>query len=120
MARTLKPSTVLTKARALIEDPKHWTQGALARARNGHVVEPTDPRAWRFCALGAIDHIGNPFQGVEKSAESYLYEAVKGRDAGVVSTNDGEAYGAKSRAEAHLAILAIYDRAIELAKADKR
>ena len=53
MAKSLHYQIAL-RARALIADPKHWTQFALARYRNGHEVEPESPRAYRFCAVGAI------------------------------------------------------------------
>lgn len=49
--------TVLTDARALLAEGK-WTRGAMARNADGSMVEPEDPKACRFCALGAIRHAG--------------------------------------------------------------
>ena len=45
---------LLQKARALIEDPAHWTQGALARDSAGNEVFPNSPQAVCFCAEGAL------------------------------------------------------------------
>ncbi len=45
---------VLLAARALIEDPEHWTTGTFARdSQGGDPVEPYSPKATCFCAAGA-------------------------------------------------------------------
>lgn len=43
-------SEVLRKARALIEKPEHWTQGALSRSPDGEVCLPKEPEAVCFCS----------------------------------------------------------------------
>jgi hypothetical protein len=45
---------IVEKARALIEDERHWCRGELARDLNALSVCPTDSRAVRRCALGAL------------------------------------------------------------------
>jgi hypothetical protein len=45
---------VLKKARGLISDPKHWTQGTFAKDAYGREVDPEDDQAICFCAIGAI------------------------------------------------------------------
>jgi len=45
---------IVARARQLISDRAHWTQGALAKRKNGLPVEPTDPDAYRYCAVGAL------------------------------------------------------------------
>lgn len=37
----------------LLDDPAHWTTGALAKDANGNSVAPTDPSATCWCAIGA-------------------------------------------------------------------
>lgn len=37
----------------LLDDPAHWTTGALAKDANGNSVGPTDPTATCWCAIGA-------------------------------------------------------------------
>ena len=53
MSKPLKIQ-VIEKARALIEDERHWCRGELARDVNALSVCPTDSRAERRCALGAL------------------------------------------------------------------
>ena len=45
---------IVTRARQLISDPTRWTQGELAKRRNGLPIEPSDAEAYRFCAVGAL------------------------------------------------------------------
>lgn len=37
----------------ILDDPKHWTTGALAKNDKGQSVGPTDPTATCWCAIGA-------------------------------------------------------------------
>jgi len=53
MSKSLKVQ-VIEKARALIDDERHWCRGELARDINALSVCPTDSRAERRCALGAL------------------------------------------------------------------
>lgn len=53
----MQPSTrvrILEKAREIIADPAHWTQGSYARDMGGHSVNVSDEGACSFCTLGAI------------------------------------------------------------------
>ena len=52
MERKMKPSTVLKKARKLIE--RGWTKDALARDKNGGAHDYDYPTAVSWCAIGAI------------------------------------------------------------------
>lgn len=113
--RQLKPVTLLKRARALIEDPKHWTQGAYARNKSGKPVDADSPAAERFCALGALDRVG-----AGGRAEVFLYKATRGNQHGVSWVNDGYLPGVSSRLAAHNAVLRIYDRAIEIAKQEAK
>ena len=45
---------VTERARGLVADPRSWTQYAIARTGNNRHCEPTDAKAARFCAYGAI------------------------------------------------------------------
>ena len=45
---------VLLRARALVEMRSTWTRHCLALTRNRRECDPTDPRAVRFCAYGAL------------------------------------------------------------------
>lgn len=50
-------SQILKDARALIEDPKRWTQGAFARTATLLPIGPIQPKATCWCALGAITKV---------------------------------------------------------------
>lgn len=54
---------ILECALSLIEDPKHWTRGAVARDASGHEVHPKNPRAQRWCAIGAFQACCSPVPG---------------------------------------------------------
>ena len=45
---------ILTKARALIEDPERWIKGEFAEDEQGMRVKIDSPHACRFCLVGAV------------------------------------------------------------------
>jgi hypothetical protein len=47
---------ILVKARATIEDPKHWTTGSMAKDVYGGPIGPDSVFAMRFCMIGAVHH----------------------------------------------------------------
>ena len=47
-------SDTLSRARALLDSPESWTQGALARDATGVPVEPTSQYATCWCLTGAL------------------------------------------------------------------
>jgi hypothetical protein len=53
MSKPLKLQ-IIEKARALIQDERHWCRGELARDQDGFSVDATDSNAIRRCALGAL------------------------------------------------------------------
>jgi hypothetical protein len=53
MAATIQKQ-VLIGARALIEDPAHWTRGTLARTARDHPVAWHNRGASKWCAMGAL------------------------------------------------------------------
>jgi hypothetical protein len=53
MSKPLKVQAV-ERARALIEDERHWCRNELARDTNGHSMDPTERSAVRRCGLGAL------------------------------------------------------------------
>ena len=102
---SMTTAEVLQKARDLIADESRWTHGYYAKDESGHDVEPNEPSACRWCALGAVYHV------LDLSEQETLSdpEAVRALDdaAGYYgSTVDVNDY------EGHDAVLALYDRAI--------
>lgn len=113
-----EPSSVvetLKLARAKIEDPKHWTKGALARRskRGGEEAVDSD-QATVWCALGAIKAVDGPF---EDNAIDLLCQAIVGgsvtgaklADANISSFNDHPS-------TKHLDVIRKFDEAIVLAE----
>lgn len=46
--------SILERAFSILKDPERWTQGGHARAPDGELVKPKDPRACKWCLLGAV------------------------------------------------------------------
>jgi len=93
---------ILTKARELIADEKNWTQGALARDKNYCMVSFNAEAAVCFCALGAI------FKTCSVGYETAIHELSHASE-GVGITHVNDVFG-------HMAVMKMYDRAIERAK----
>lgn len=67
-------AALLRRVRARIEDKRHWTQGAEARAKNGHGMDYLDKRAVRWCVLGACyrEALIDPFNPPDRWYEMAL------------------------------------------------
>lgn len=117
---------VLIAARALIADPKNWTQGAYARQTDqfGDYAEVLSPDAKCFCALGALARaagIDDPLS-VNEVPEYRLLQKAVGRLTGnqchfVPSVNDGYAR-LPDDLTPHQGVLKLYDLAIEEARGE--
>ena len=99
----MKTSTLLKRAWALIEDPKHWTTRTFARTARGRECSATDPLARKFCAIGALQRAAfacdaptSPARGVLRTASNYT----------TVQTNDDGG---------HEAVRKMYAKAIKAA-----
>ena len=102
---------ILTAARKRIEDPKHWTKGAFARDAEGNPTAKTrssDAVCW--CSHGAVLFI-NEAAGEVSRATGLLNDKVILRGyANVAHFNDDPH-------TTHADVLALFDAAIEDAKA---
>lgn len=95
----------LRRARAVIATPATWTQGALARDRNGAVADVHGQRAESFCAIGALCREGVRPCDVERDL---LQQALPDGADDLEQFND---------VHEHADVLALYDCAIALAEA---
>ena len=103
MSKTLKHQ-IVEKARALIEDDWHWCRGELARDVNALSVCPTDTRAVRRCALGAL--IAAAYQITNDLSQAQLRSALCGHCMAAprwVNVND---------VRGHAAVLALLDEVV--------
>jgi len=106
---------VAERARALVADPRTWTQFAIARTGNNRHCEPTDARAVRFCAYGAILRAAYDVAGSEGPALRLADQTamlIMGHDSPyaafeeLIAINDGQ------RSSARNGVLAQFDKAL--------
>ena len=119
----------LADARALIADPVNWLQDINAVDSVNGEIDPTDPEACKFCANGAVmrafnfsvnhavDDNNYRLYHLYYAATNYLNAAAitlfpqyAGDVAPAVVVNDGKQ---------HKDVLAVFDKALELARKDK-
>lgn len=113
------PREALKAAYAIIKNPKHWSQGALARdCHNEELPQVRTPKSVAFCAMGAVLFVNGPGERkairllsevASEIAKNELAEDLEGPDA-VFIVND---YGDKKKARK--LILKMFKRSIELA-----
>ena len=99
----MTPREILIGARALIAEPENWCQDVSARSSINRAVDPDDPAACRFCALGAIIRVGG-YSEARYAATTLLDD--EEMEMGVTVFNDAPG-------TTHDDILALFDRAIE-------
>lgn len=100
-------SEVLRKARALIDKPESWTQGAYARTADGKDLPPKDEQACAWCILGAVHQVADG-GGVSVDAIETLVKALPTATAHLPNFND---------THTHAEVLSLFDRAIAAAEA---
>jgi hypothetical protein len=96
---------ILERARALIEDGRHWCPGDLARDARGLSVNPTDSNAEQRCALGAILAAAYQFTGDLDRAQEIAMVAIRPVIGATSLTHVNDAEG-------HATILNLFDLAI--------
>ena len=101
----MKSSKLLTKARALIADPKHWTQNCSARNQQGVAVYSRDDEAFSYCMMAATHKVAT---GPGKIVESQLYLRKAINSSSLSAFNDAPE-------RTHAQVLAAFDKAIVLA-----
>ena len=133
-AEAITPLQLLTRGRELIE--AGWTQGVFARDAKGEPLDSYDPEASPtcYCTIGAVHRAAFEFQLEDIHAGALgegRYRALKAIQRAVV-TNHRDLYpgrmilekvwvGAWNDAEDRTKeeVLAVYDKAIEIATADR-
>ena len=94
---------ILTAGREVIADPKNWTKGWFARAKDGTQVFPDDPKATCFCSVGALSKVAD---GISARGRAISFLNQVAAPNGIVHFNDGKT---------HDEVLAMWDKAIALA-----
>lgn len=101
--------TILREARALIEDPARWTQGASARTADGRETFAACPDAVQWCAAGAVRKVSD-FPGSANHARANALLGAQARAIGHTTPAVNDALG-------HTAVLQMFDAAIAAAEA---
>ena len=105
MSKPLKVQ-VIEKARALIEDELHWWCGELARDMNAPSGCPTNSRAERRCALGAMIAAAYQITNDFSRAHDLAITAVRPLYGSATLVNVNDVRG-------HAAVLALLDEVID-------
>lgn len=117
----MKLSTILARARKRIEKPWQWIQHYYAQNMRRDIVQANDPKACRFCAVGAVlavlglSDVSDKPNSISKRAIRLLDEESPSLNlcsTGVIGYNDYLA--------THDGVIAVFDRAIKKAKENER
>jgi hypothetical protein len=114
----VKTSEILTKAKALIEDPKHWTRHCSARTDREEPVRSLSSRAASWCAVGAIerscyDMYGYGYGYMTSHVSSAIELLRQASGTNVVSFNDNPN-------TAHQDVMRVFDAAIRAAEKEEK
>jgi hypothetical protein len=96
---------ILERARALIEDERHWCRGDLARDAMGFSVSPTDSSVEQRCALGALMAAACEFATDAHRAHDLAITAMRPLVGATSLTHINDIAG-------HAAVLTLFDVAI--------
>ena len=90
---------IVTRARQLLEDRKRWTRYASARDPSGRKCAPTEDRAVRYCAYGALLRAAYQVTGCPKRAAELARttERMVAGDTRLSQVNDKSGYRAVVR-----------------------
>jgi hypothetical protein len=107
----MTPKEILIAARAKIEAPERWTQGAYAKTAKRNKADPNSPRATCWCILGAVAAVtGDNPNRPDRAISSGLAAA-----AGVDAYNECVIEWNDAPGRTHAEVLAAFDRAIAAA-----
>ena len=62
---------IIARALEIVSDEEHWTRASVARTADGRQCACFDPRAARFCAIGALNRAARELLGVAGVEPAY-------------------------------------------------
>ena len=101
---------IIARALEIVSDEEHWTRASVARTADGRQCACFDPRAARFCAIGALNRAARELLGVAGVEPAYAAEAF------VLAAN-GRHHDSLSRindTDGHEVIVAMFEVALAL------
>jgi hypothetical protein len=96
---------IIKRARALIEDERHWCRNELARDANGRSLDPTDRSAARRCGLGALIAAAYEITNDHRCAQELAIGALRLTCGSSTLVNVNDTRG-------HAAVLALFDEVL--------
>ena len=122
MPKPESPSAVdiLRIARSLIAQPDRWAQGAIALDRRGQALTSFE-RACRFCAAGAVGLAAHVLSGDEAARRGLgptVDNTAKLLDCAAYKLGEYESYIGLNEHDTHAHVVAMFDHALEIARAD--
>lgn len=112
----MTPADALRAAKALIADPANWITGFYAATSDERAIGWDCANACKFCAVGALARVENKSPKQVEQADELDAGYFLNKAAG--ETNDYHPHRVND-ARGHAAVMAMYDRAIELADASE-
>ena len=120
-----KPETpgtvhILTIARTLIVHPDRWAQGAIALDRWGRALITFDGRC-RFCAAGAVGlatHVLTVDDAARRRIGPTVDNVAELLDSAAYKLGDYESYIGLNEHDTHPRVVAMFDHALDMARAD--
>ena len=111
---------ILAIARTLIAHPGRWAQGAIALDRNGRALTTFDGGC-RFCAAGAVGLSAEALSGDDDARRRIGPAADRaGRllDSAAFKLGEFESYIGLNEHDSHANVVAMFDHALDMARAD--
>ena len=111
---------ILSLARTLITRPDRWAQGAIALDRNGRALTTFDGGC-RFCAAGAVGlaaHVLGQDEAHRCSIGPAVDRAGRLLDCAAYKLGDYESYIGLNEHDTHAQVVAMFDHALDMARAD--
>jgi hypothetical protein len=104
------PVIIIQRERDLISDEQHWCRGSYARGKGGFSVAVNDPKARRYCAMGALLLAASEVCGDQATASQLAYGIAEtiSPTGSLVFINDHRG---------HAAVLSLFDAAIAACQA---
>ena len=122
MPRPEAPSAadILSLARTVIARPDRWAQGAIALDRNGRALTTFDGGC-RFCAAGAVGlaaHVLSTDEAARRRIGQAVDRASRLLDCAAYKLGDYESYIGLNEHDSHANVVAMFNHALDMARAD--
>ena len=111
---------ILMIARTIVARPDRWAQGAIALDRNGRALSTFDGGC-RFCAAGAVGlaaHVLGQDEAARRSIGPAVDHAGRLLDCAAYKLGEFESYIGLNEHDTHAQVVAMFDHALDMARAD--